>query len=157
MALDRELSPDIWPACSSCGTHTSPEWYCSYCRGLVDENGDLICWSAQEWWEKPICENVWNHLDDFSVGWSLWIYNLNGKDYSIMILNIQGKQWRFKEFILEFWCDIVSIETNGSVVKNYKTKVRNKKRWGTRWKRKNPPEAIKQFLEEKLWAKFALS
>ena len=165
MALDQISQADTslsWFACARCGTRTNSEWVCLECRTYHNlDTGEAL----------PVQREILSvSLETESIVgtyklWSLWKFITpgtqwyNGGSFDIKIQKIEWMKWRFQRLYITLGTDIIKLETNGERIRDYKRKVNTGNgiwKW-YRWETGKPAKRIKEFLEEKLWAKFAES
>ena len=162
MALDQNswLDPLSWFACGRCGTRTNSEWICLSCNmahnDLWEPQLDKEPWIGQE--ISDIIDNGYKIglLGLFTTPKTQWT---DERTTEISIVDIKGMRWKYQRLFIRFGTDEIKLETNGEKIKNYARKVGTKnRRWKWyRWEIWQPAKTIREFLEEKLWAKFAES
>lgn len=155
--------------CPYCSSLDSFDGYnCSDCWYRVwDENFSISSeWSEEvlDFW-KEVKKDIENCIKTYSIGYlwefviAVWKFTPEEIRSSVEITNIEWLQWNFQRLYISMGSSRIKLDTNGIVIKNYARKVSTKNwRWKWyKWERDNPNDWVKEFLEEKLGAKFALS
>jgi hypothetical protein len=166
------LSGDIWRwafgawswfSCASCWNKTNemsicvnctlehsefweiklPDKYLKLIGDIKEDSRGLSEWNYAIWY-------IW----DFTTPASQW-----NKEFTapVEIIEIIWLQWNFQRLEIKFWTWYIKVDTNWKVIRNYRSKKATKNRRGKwcKWVVKQPADAIKCFLEDKLSAKFA--